>query len=98
AANFDNDEARLIASHAADVVSFGIADPQARLGIVEGSIDERADGISALLIDRADADRVHGLQLKMPGRHNLSNALAAVAGAVAAGVPVHDACLALTTF
>ena len=34
----------------------------------------------------------------MPGRHNLSNALAAVAGAVAAGVPVHSACLALSTF
>jgi UDP-N-acetylmuramate--alanine ligase len=98
AANFDNDEARLIAGHAADVVSFGISHPEARLGIVEGSIEERADGISALLVDRADEDRVHGLQLKMPGRHNLSNALAAVAGAVAAGVPVHDACLALSTF
>jgi len=98
AANFDNEEARLIAGHAADVVSFGIAHPDARLGIVEGSIEERADGISALLVDRADEDRVHGLQLKMPGRHNLSNALAAVAGAVAAGVPVHDACLALSTF
>jgi UDP-N-acetylmuramate--alanine ligase len=98
AANFDNDEARLIAGHAAEVVSFGIEHPDARLGIVEGSIEERADGISALLVDRADEDRIHGLQLRMPGRHNLSNALAAVAGAVAAGVLVHDACLALTTF
>jgi UDP-N-acetylmuramate--alanine ligase len=34
----------------------------------------------------------------MPGRHNLSNALAAIAGAVAAGVSIHDACVALTTF
>ena len=34
----------------------------------------------------------------MPGRHNLSNALAAIAGAVAAGVPVHDAVGALDTF
>src|SRR5690606_37843580 len=34
AANFDNDEARLIAGHTADVVSFGIEHPEARLGIV----------------------------------------------------------------
>lgn len=34
----------------------------------------------------------------MPGRHNLANALAAVAGAAAAGVPVHEAVLALSTF
>src|SRR5690606_37775673 len=41
---------------------------------------------------------VYPLRVRMPGRHNLSNALAAVAGAVAAGVPVHDACVALSTF
>jgi UDP-N-acetylmuramate--alanine ligase len=34
----------------------------------------------------------------MPGRHNLANALAAIAGAVAAGIEIHDAVLALTEF
>ena len=34
----------------------------------------------------------------MPGRHNLANALAAIAGAAAAGVPVAKAVLALGTF
>ncbi len=34
----------------------------------------------------------------MPGRHNLSNALAAIAGASAAGVPVGEAVRALATF
>lgn len=34
----------------------------------------------------------------MPGRHNLANALAAIAGAIAAGVPVAEAVLALASF
>ena len=38
------------------------------------------------------------LRVRMPGRHNLANALAAVAGASAAGVPVEEAARALATF
>jgi UDP-N-acetylmuramate--alanine ligase len=98
AVNLDNEEARFLADGLDEVVSFAIDHPDARLGVVEGSIGESADGTAALLVDRADDERVHALRLKMPGRHNLSNALAAVAGAVAAGVPVHDACVALSTF
>jgi UDP-N-acetylmuramate--alanine ligase len=97
AANADDDEARLIAAHAADVVTFGIDNPDATLGVAADTIEDTASGIRAVLIDRR-GDTIHPLALAMPGRHNLSNALAAVAGAVAAGVSVHDACVALTTF
>jgi len=97
AANADDDEARLIAAHAADVISFGIANQEATLGIAADTIEHTESGIRAVLIDRRD-DTIHPLELAMPGRHNLSNALAAVAGAVAAGVSVHDACVALTSF
>jgi len=38
------------------------------------------------------------LTLQVPGRHNLSNALAAIAGATAAGVPVAEAVAALGSF
>ena len=97
AVNFDDEEARLIAAHSADVVSFGIDDPDAIFGIEPGTIEDTPTGISARLVDRRDGT-AHSLHIKMPGRHNLANALAAVAGAAAAGVPVHRAVIALGTF
>jgi UDP-N-acetylmuramate--alanine ligase len=97
AANWDDDEARLIAEHASDVISFAIADADAVIGIEPGTIEDIATGIRATLADRRDGS-THPLQLRMPGRHNLANALAAIAGAVAAGVPAADAAGALATF
>jgi len=97
AVNFDNEEARFLAEHANDVISFGIDHPEAMFGIEPGTIEDRPTNIAALLVDRRE-DVAHGLKINMPGRHNLANALAAVAGAVAAGVPVEEAVLALSTF
>ncbi|MGZ3171770.1 MAG: glutamate ligase domain-containing protein [Croceibacterium sp.] len=97
AANADDDEARLIAAHASNVISFGILSPDATLGVAADSIEDTATGIRARLMDRHDGS-AHSLELQMPGRHNLSNALAAIAGAVAAGVSVADAVNALATF
>jgi UDP-N-acetylmuramate--alanine ligase len=50
-----------------------------------------------VVIDRHDGSE-HPLVLNMPGRHNLSNALAAIAGAACAGVPVGIAVQALAGF
>ena len=97
AVNADDDEARLIAAHAGDVVSFGLVSGEAALGVVDGSITDTASGIEARLIDRRDRS-THSLRLQMPGRHNLSNALAAIAGAAAAGVSVGEAVTALASF
>ena len=95
--NFDNDEARALGEQAAQLISFGIDHPDAIIGIEPGTIEESATGIDAVLVDRRD-DVGHALHLPMPGRHNLSNALAAIAGAVAAGVEVSQAVHALATF
>jgi len=97
AANADDDEARLIAGHASNAVTYGILSPDAAIGAAGSTIEDTATGISAEVIDRRDGT-THALQLQMPGRHNLSNALAAIAGAAAAGVPVAAAVGALASF
>ncbi|MEP6867329.1 MAG: cyanophycin synthetase, partial [Novosphingobium sp.] len=53
--------------------------------------------LAATVIDRRDGSTC-ALALQVPGRHNLANALAAIAGANAAGVPVADAVRALGSF
>jgi UDP-N-acetylmuramate--alanine ligase len=63
----------------------------------EDSIRESPVGIAADVIDTRDGTR-HALRLSLPGRHNLSNALAAIAAASAAGVPVSAAVAALSSF
>ncbi|MEO0063052.1 MAG: hypothetical protein RLZZ08_1612 [Pseudomonadota bacterium] len=97
AINFDDLEAREIASAAGKVVSFAIDHPAATLGVEPDTIIDTPTGISALVVDRRD-DTGHELRLKMPGRHNLANAMAAIAGAVAAGVTVQEAVVALGQF
>ena len=96
-ANFDDDDALYLSSRAKKLLSFAIDNPEADIGIEPGTIAEDATSTSAILVDRR-TDTGHALRLPMPGRHNLSNALAAIAAAVAAGVAVHDACAALLTF
>ncbi len=97
AVNFDDEDARYLGERAKRSISFGIDHPTADLGIEPGTIVEGPTHIAALLVDRR-SNTAHSLRLPMPGRHNLSNALAAIAGAVAAGVDVHDAAIALAGF
>jgi len=95
--NLDDDDAEFLARKCTKVISFALDNKEATLGIEPGTITERVDGIDALLVDRRD-DVGHSLRLPMPGRHNLENALAAIAAAVAAGITVHDAAMALSSF
>jgi UDP-N-acetylmuramate--alanine ligase len=97
AINVDDDEARWLGEALDQPVSFGVDSADAAIGVEPGTIQQTAVGIQAVLIDRRDGS-VHPLRLAMPGRHNLSNALAAVAGAVAAEVATADAVRALATF
>ncbi|MBO9519048.1 MAG: UDP-N-acetylmuramate--alanine ligase [Porphyrobacter sp.] len=97
AVNFDNEEARLLADRAQALISFGIDDEDADIGVEPGSIEDTPTSIAALVVDRR-SDEAHSLTLAMPGRHNLANALAAIAGAAAAGVPVQNAVQALASF
>ncbi len=95
AVNFDNDESRALAPLANEVISFGIESEDARISV--STYVEGQTGTTARVIDRATGS-AHELQLAMPGRHNLSNALAAIAGALAAGVPLAASVAALGTF
>ena len=95
--NADDEEALALLPQAKEVITFGIDQDKAQIGIVPGSIAEGPVRQAALVIDRHDGSE-HPLRLAMPGRHNLSNALAAIAGAVATGIPVAAAVEALAGF
>lgn len=95
--NADDAEAVALLPRANEVITFGIEQEKAQIGVVPGSIAEGPIRQAALVIDRHDGSE-HALTLTMPGRHNLSNALAAIAAAAAAGVPVASAVAALADF
>ncbi|NQX95080.1 MAG: UDP-N-acetylmuramate--alanine ligase [Erythrobacter sp.] len=95
--NVDNYEAAHLAKKASQLVSFGVSAAKADITVAPGSIEESALGISASVIDTRSGDEFT-LNLPMPGQHNLSNALAAIAAVSAAGVSLKDAVDALGTF
>jgi len=97
AVNADDPEALALLPRAQDVITFGVTQEKAQIGIVPGSIADGPVRQAASVIDRHDGS-THPLVLNMPGRHNLSNALAAIAGAACAGVPVGVAVEALGSF
>jgi UDP-N-acetylmuramate--alanine ligase len=95
--NLDDAEAAALAPEYTPWLGYAIGNPGAEIGVVEGSLVEEPFAINATVIDRRDAS-THALTLKVPGRHNLSNALAAITAAVAAGVTVADAVAALASY
>ena len=95
--NADDAEAVALLRHANDAITFGIEQELAQIGIAPGSIAEGPTKQAAMVIDRHDGSE-HPLRLALPGRHNLSNAMAAIAGATAAGIPVAAAVDALSGF
>ncbi|AOL95060.1 UDP-N-acetylmuramate--alanine ligase [Porphyrobacter sp. LM 6] len=95
--NCDSAEARLLVSRASKVVTFGLDSADADLTIDPASLELLALGSSAVVIDKRNGE-TFALDLPMPGRHNLSNALAAIAAASAAGIAVGDAVRALASF
>lgn len=97
AINADDAEALALAPRAQNAITFGIDAEGAEIGVVPGTVIEGPTGIAASVVERTTGAR-HALTLAMPGRHNLSNALAAIAGARAAGVPVPQSVAALAKF
>ncbi len=95
--NFDNEEARKLAANALHCISFGIDHAQADISVDPASLAFSPFATKATVLDRRDGTR-HDLTVPMPGQHNLSNALAAIAAANAAGVPVADAVEAVASF
>ena len=97
AINLDDVETAALAHRARALVTFGVASPDAQIGVEPGSVVEGPASLDATVIDRRDGS-AHALALRVPGRHNLFNALAAIAASNAAGVPVAEAVAALASF
>ena len=93
--NLDNDEAAAIAAGlpAARVHGFSIRGPA---DFAAQDIVEAPFGVSFALVVGGGEPIAVGLQV--PGRHNVANALAAIAASVAAGVPLADAAAAIQGF
>lgn len=95
--NFDNDEARFLASRGSQLISYGVTNTDADITVDPDSIDQSALGIRAAVLDNRSKE-VFPLILPMPGLHNLSNALAAIAAVSAAGIDIGNAAFALRSF
>jgi UDP-N-acetylmuramate--alanine ligase len=95
--NLDSAEAGYLAALARNKVTYGIAARDADISVEPGSIEQTAHGIEAAVVDNRRRE-AFPLVLPMPGMHNLSNALAAIAAASAAGIGVGHAAFALRSF
>lgn len=95
--NLDNDETRRL--HAAlkhpRTLTYSLTDPNADFTISD--LVSQSDGQSCIVTERATGERQR-ICLQTPGRHNLSNALAAIAAARACGLALREATLALMNF
>jgi UDP-N-acetylmuramate--alanine ligase len=91
--NLDDPESRLLAEQLPNVSGFGFDSPGA--AVVGHDLQLSPDG-SRFNVS-ADGTSVP-VQLQLPGRHNASNALAALAAVRALGVPLANAATALSRF
>ena len=92
--NADDAESRALVPDGRDAVWFGLAE-DARITVE--SVTTAPTGLRFIAVDRLHDERVP-VALAVPGRHNLSNALAALAGAVALGSGLSLAAGALSGF
>jgi UDP-N-acetylmuramate--alanine ligase len=97
AINLDSPEASYLVPRARECVTFAVRNRNADITIEPDSIDQSELGIRAAVIDNRSRE-AFPLILPVPGLHNLSNALAAIAAASAAGIGVGHATYALRSF
>lgn len=94
--NLDNEEtASLAGKRQGKAITYSIAGAAADL--IAEAIRPQPYGISFNVRDAAD-DTIAGVSLRMPGRHNISNALAAIAAAQGCNIPLAAAAKALGEF
>lgn len=93
--NLDNDETTRLAHRAKSAITYSILTEEGDFGAA--NIEPQPYGVSFMAIDRRGGEQI-AVTLKTPGRHNVSNALAAIGAAAAAGVPFVDAARALSSF
>lgn len=97
AINLDSREAANLTQKVRNPATFALKNPKADLTVEPGSIEHTQNGIRAAVIDNRKRE-AFPLMLPMPGLHNLSNALAAIAATRAAGLDVGQATYALRSF
>ncbi|SHN58206.1 glutamate ligase domain-containing protein [Erythrobacter sanguineus] len=95
--NLDSPEAGYLVPRASQCVTFAVGNGDADITVEPDSIDQSELGIRAAVIDNRRRE-VFPLILPMPGLHNLSNALAAIAAASAAGIGIGHSTYALRSF
>jgi UDP-N-acetylmuramate--alanine ligase len=95
--NLDNDETAALAAQmpAARRLTYSLSDTKADL--LASAIEPLPDGIAFAVGERNDPAPM-SVRLKVPGRHNVANALAAIGAARAAGVELAEAAEALARF
>jgi UDP-N-acetylmuramate--alanine ligase len=95
--NLDDEETRLLAAEMPPdrMVTFSLADDAADL--LAADIVEEPLAIAFTLTERGGGERIR-VRLQVPGRHNVSNALAALAAARACGVGLAEGASALGEF
>ncbi|NWG54029.1 MAG: UDP-N-acetylmuramate--alanine ligase [Hydrogenophilaceae bacterium] len=93
--NLDNAEAARLADAAPRTVTFAIDHPDADYRAE--AIEPLVDGIVFAAVERETGARAR-VKLSTPGRHNVANALAAVAGAMALGIAPQEAAQKLAGF
>ena len=93
--NLDDPETRALADivPAENRVGYGFDSPGA--GLMGKQLELLPDGLSFTV--ESDGER-HDVKLTIPGRHNASNALAALAATKALGVPLAEGAAALARF
>jgi UDP-N-acetylmuramate--alanine ligase len=95
--NLDNAEtAALAADRPKDkAITFSLDKPEANLRA--GKIEPTRHGVRFEVLSPGTGEMAQ-IELKVPGRHNVANALAAIAAVTAVGVPLREAAEALESF
>ena len=91
--NLDNTETAALIPHAAKAITYSLANPAADL--VAHSLSPAPDGIGFDVLEGGET--VH-VTVRVPGRHNVYNALAGLSVARALDIPLTDACDSLARF
>ena len=95
--NLDNDETRRLAGEVnhPQALTYSLTDASADFSISD--LVTQPDGQSCIVTEKSTGERQR-VCLQTPGRHNLSNGLAAIAAARACGLSLREATLALMNF
>ena len=91
--NLDNEETAKLVAQTDDAITYSLAGRKARL--TASRIAPAPDGIAFEVREEGGMATV---SLKVPGRHNVANALAALGAARASGIPLEEAARALGEF